>query len=57
MWNTERRKVVAIRFSALNPLSYLWFYNSKYINSNGVGVGSGCAGKTFFDLENGSMSY
>ena len=51
--DTERRKVVAIRLGALNPLSYLWFYKSKYINSNGVG--SGCAGKTFFDLENGSM--
>lgn len=51
--DTERRKVVAIRLGGLNPLSYLWFYKNKYIDKNGVG--SGCAGKTFFDLENGSM--
>ena len=51
--DTERRKVVAIRLGELNPLSYLWFYKNKYINSNGIG--SECAGKTFFDLEDGSM--
>lgn len=51
--DTERRKVVAIRLGQVNPLSYLWFYKNKYINSGEPN--GGCAGKTFFDLENGSM--